>query len=215
MAKIQPFEDHWARYEDWFSQHEQAYISELLAVRCLVPWSGRGLEIGVGTARFAAPLGIQVGLDPSPAMLRIAAARGVEGVQGKAEQLPLPSSSFDHALVVTTICFVDSPTRMLAEAHRVLKPQGVLVIGFIDRESAIGRHYLEHQAESVFYRDATFFSSDEVEALLYEAGFQIQVWGQTLFHALSQTREIEPVRPGRGAGAFVVVSAIRLEGVRR
>lgn len=209
MVNVQPFEDHWDRYEDWFDQHEAAYVSELLALRSLVPWSGRGVEIGVGSARFAGPLGIQVGVDPSPAMLRIAAERGVEGVQGTAEQLPLPSATFDHALVVTTICFVDSAPRMLAEAHRVLKPRGILVIGFIDRDSSIGRNYLEHQSESVFYRGATFFSSDEVEALLREAGFQIHVWGQTLFHTLAETRDIEPVQSGRGAGAFVVVSGAK------
>lgn len=209
MPRITAFEAHSERYEAWFARHEAAYLSELLAVRAFLPWSGRGLEIGVGSARFAAPLGIQVGVDPSPAMLDLAAARGVEVVAGTAEQLPFPPASFDYALVVTTLCFVDSPAQMLAEAHRVLRPNGLLVIGFIDRDSPLGRDYLAHQAESVFYREATFYSAGDVERLLGEAGFTIRAWGQTLSRSLAETREIEPLQPGRGRCSFVVVSACK------
>jgi ubiquinone/menaquinone biosynthesis C-methylase UbiE len=120
VPRIAPFESHHRRYEAWFGKHEAAYISELLALRPFVPWEGRGIEIGVGSGRFAAPLGVQVGLGPSRAMLSYAAARGIEVVEGTAEDLPFADSSFDHALVVTTICFVDSPAQMITEAHRVL-----------------------------------------------------------------------------------------------
>lgn len=207
MPRIAPFEAHHARYEAWFDEHQAAYISELLALRLFVPLQGQGIEIGVGTGRFAAPLGVQVGVDPSPAMLALAAARGIEVIEGVAERLPCASSSFDYALVVTTICFVDSPAQMLSEARRVLKPGGRLVIGFIDRESDIGREYLAHQAESVFYREATFYSAGEVQQLLEDAGFGIDAWAQTLAHTLPETRSIEAAQPGRGRCAFVVVAA--------
>jgi ubiquinone/menaquinone biosynthesis C-methylase UbiE len=144
-------------------------------------------------------------------MLGHAAARGIEVVEGVAEHLPFADGSFDHALVVTTLCFVDSPARMLAEARRVLKPGGRLVIGFIDRESALGQNYLLHQEESVFYREATFYSADEVAQLLLETGFTIGAWGQTLAHPLPEMREIEPLRTGRGQCSFVVVAATRVE----
>ena len=172
-----------------------------------MPLTGRGLEIGVGSGRFAAALGIPVGLDPSPAMLALARARGIDVVRGVAEDLPFADDSFDHALVVTTLCFVDSPGAMLAEARRVLKPAGTLVIGFIDRDSALGQDYDAHRADSVYYRDARFFSAGEVERLLLEAGFRARAWGQTLTRPLADGREIEPVQPGRGDGAFVVVAA--------
>ena len=209
MPGFAPFEIHHERYDAWFEKHEAAYISELLALRPFVPWQGRGLEIGVGSGRFAAPLGVQVGLDPSPAMLAHAAARGIEIVECVAENLPFADGSFDHALVVTTLCFVDSPARMLAEARRVLRPGGRLVIGFIDRVSALGQHYLTHQAESDFYREATFYSADEVADLLLAAGFSINAWGQTLEGPVAETREIGPLRPGHGQCAFVVVVATR------
>jgi len=211
MARDAAFRAHHRRYDDWFERHEAAYLSELLALRPFVPWEGEGLEIGVGTGRFAAPLGLRTGVDPVPAMLAYAAERGIEVVDGVAEDLPFAAGRFDHALVVTTICFVDSPARMLAEARRVLRPGGRLVIGFIDRDSFMGQAYAAHQEESTFYREATFYSADEVGAMLEESGFRITGWGQTLSRPLAETREIESLRPGRGDCAFVVVSAVSVD----
>lgn len=210
MAKTEPFDAHDEQYERWFEEHQAAYVSELLALRTLIPWEGHGLEIGVGTGRFAAPLGVPVGLDPSDAMLTRAAGRGIETVKGVAEALPFPDAFFDYALIVTTICFVDSPEKMIAEANRVLRPGGTLVIGFIDRNSQLGQSYLEHQSESVFYEDAVFYSAADVGRLLQAGGFAPRAWGQTLVRQLSGITEIDPVRSGTGSGAFVVVAAERI-----
>ena len=205
MSASEVFDANAVRYDKWFEHHYIAYLSELLALRAFVPCGGRGLEIGVGGGRFAAPLGIVTGVDPAPAMLALAAGRGVEAVRGYAEALPFAAHSFDHALVVTTLCFVDSPPRMLAEARRVLRPGGRLVIGFIDRSSPLGRDYLVRSAESTFYRDAKFHSAEELGALLETAGFTIEAWAQTLVQ--SDPAVIEPVRPGHGEGSFVIVVA--------
>jgi len=212
MSGTAAFDVHAARYDEWFERHPAVYQSELMALRTFLPAAGFGLEIGVGGARFAAPLGIAVGLDPSMAMLRHARQRGVEVVAGRAEALPFHAESFDSVLVVTTLCFVDSPERMLCEASRVLKPQGRLVIGFIDRDSPIGRDYLAHQAESVFYRHARFHSAVDVQQLLKETDFRILRWGQTLEASLQETVAVEAVEGGYGRGAFVVVAAERGTG---
>lgn len=209
MSRAAAFEAHHRRYDEWFERHTAAYYSELLAVRALLPWRGLGLSIGVGTGRFAAPLGVQIGIDPADGVLSYAAGRGVSALRAVGEALPFASGTFDHALIVTTICFVDDVAMMLAEAHRVLKPGGALVIGFIDRDSQLGRHYLAHQEENVFYRDATFYTADEVEQCLRGAGFSGAEWVQTLSRSLERINEIEPVRAGRGRGAFVVVKANR------
>lgn len=206
---VAPFVRHHQRYDDWFERHHVAYLSELVAVRALLPWSGRGLEIGVGTGRFAGPLGVEFGIDPAAEMLTYARWRGVNVACAVAEALPFQHAAFDYALIVTTLCFVDDAAAMLAEARRILKSGGALVIGFIDRTSALGRQYQAHREENVFYRDAKFYSSDEVERLLGEAGFGAPVWAQTLSRPLPEIREIEPLRPGRGQGSFVVVRASR------
>jgi SAM-dependent methyltransferase len=209
MPRAAPFEVHHRRYEDWFTSHEPAYRSELLAVRALLPWRGRGLEIGVGSGRFAGPLGVRVGVDPSRAMLHYAAARSVLAAQGVAEALPFRDAAFDYALVVTTLCFVDDAKVMLTEARRVLAPGGSLVVGFIDRASTHGRDYLAHRADHVFYREATFYSAAEVDALLRDTGFSDLVWAQTITVPPNQMREAEPLRAGTGTGAFAVVRATR------
>lgn len=209
MAKIDSFERHHERYEDWFTRHEAAYHSELLALRAVVPWQGLGMEIGVGSGRFSSPLGVPVGLDPSGAMLGYAARRGIQVVRGVAEALPFLDAVFDYILLVTTICFVDDPVQMLAEARRVLRPQGALCVGFIDRETPLGQFYQAHQDENVFYRDATFYSASDVTALLQKGGFRHTVWAQTIFQPRGEITEIEPMRQGYGKGAFVVVRAER------
>lgn len=207
MPRAEPFEQHTGRYDAWFERHDAAYVSELLALRPFVPLTGRGLEIGVGSGRFAAPLGVQVGIDPSPAMLTLARAHGIAAVQGVAEALPFADHAFDHALVVTTLCFVDSAAMLLAQASRVLRPGGTLAIGFIDRDSELGRDYEARRAESVFYRDARFHSAADVRRLLQAAGFAITAWAQTLTHRTADRRDIEPAQPGHGTGAFAVVAA--------
>jgi SAM-dependent methyltransferase len=205
--QTEPFIRYHCRYDDWFERHQPAYVSELLAVRVLLPLQGQGLEVGVGTGRFAGPLGVKFGIDPAGETLIYAQARGVKAARAVAEALPFSDAVFDYALVVTTICFVDDARAMLCEIARVLKPGGKIIIGLIDRESPLGQHYVAHQTENVFYRAATFYSAAEVETLLKETGFGHLVWVQTLSTPLAETHEIEPISRGTGRGSFIVVRA--------
>lgn len=207
MAKIKPFEEYTIRYEDWFERNQLAYRSELQALRSQMPLKGQGVEIGVGTGRFAAPLGIKHGVEPSAKMREIAKQRGIDVIDGEAEKLPFDDSRFDYLLMVTTICFLDDVLRSLKEAYRVIRPGGWIIIGFIDRKSPIGKQYLRHKNESVFYKIATFYSSDEVASLLERAGFTDLHFSQTIFHGLTEIRDLEPVKEGCGEGSFVVVKA--------
>ena len=205
MAKIEPFEKLTERYDRWFEEHAGVYAAELQALRSLLPTSfSRGIEIGVGSGRFAAPLGIDRGVEPSEKMAALARQRGIDVVAGVAESLPLPDASFDLALMVTTICFVDDPLRSLQEMWRILRPGGCCLLGFIDKDTPLGRHYLEHRAESDFYRNARFFAADEVLALLRQAGFSGCHTVQTLFGR--DLGELQgDFEPGHGRGAFVAV----------
>ena len=209
MARIEPFEKHPLQYEQWFDRHKFAYESELQAIRKLLPQHGNGLEIGIGSGRFAAPLGIKLGLEPSRKMMEIAQGRGIEVIGGVGESLPFRNSQFDFATMVTTICFLDNVEVAFNEAYRILKPGGCLIIGFIDKDSSIGQLYQRHKDENVFYRIATFYSVDEVVAHLKMAGFKSFNFAQTIFHSLAEIKGIEPVREGYGEGSFVVVRAVK------
>lgn len=68
---VDHFEKTWKSYDEWFESHQALYLTELVALEKAVP-SGLGLEIGVGTGRFAAPLKARFGLDPAIKMLRVA-----------------------------------------------------------------------------------------------------------------------------------------------
>ncbi|MFA4669115.1 methyltransferase domain-containing protein [Pyrococcus kukulkanii] len=206
MPKIKPFEEHRDRYESWFERNKLAYLSELNAVKEVLP-EGECVEVGVGTGRFAAPLGIKVGVEPSKKMAEVAEKRGIKVIPGVAEDLPFEDSSLVCILMVTTICFVDDPEKTIREAYRVLKPGGYLIIGFVDRESPIGREYEEKKDKSLFYREARFFSTKELIELLKKQGFIVDRIVQTLFHRLDEIREIEPVKEGYGEGSFVVIRA--------
>ena len=207
MARIEPFERFTSEYEDWFEKNHFVYVSELGAVRAQLPEKGKGIEIGVGTGRFASPLGIELGLEPSARMRRIAEERGIQVVEGVAEDLPFADARFDFALMVTTICFVDDIDVAFREVRRVLKNAGRFIIGFIDKSSALGKLYEKGKSENEFYRSATFYSVDEIISHLKRADFGHFNFAQTIFHRLNEIREIEPVVNGHGEGSFVVISA--------
>jgi len=102
MAKVEPFERFTQRYEEWFEKHRLAYLSELRAVDMLLPENReRCVEIGVGTGRFAVPLGIKYGVEPSKKMAEIARKRGITVYEGVAENLPFEDESFDCVLLST------------------------------------------------------------------------------------------------------------------
>jgi ubiquinone/menaquinone biosynthesis C-methylase UbiE len=207
MPKTAAFERQTERYENWFETHDAVYRSELEALRRLRPKPGDGIEIGVGTGRFAAALGLQVGVDPAREMLRRARDRGIDVVSGVAESLPFSDESFDTALLVTTICFVDDIPQTLSEARRVLRPDGSLVLGFIDADSPVGRTYRETQADNPFYRDAVFVSTDELVDALQAAGFTEFEYTQTLYQSPADVDEREPIDGGYGDGSFVGIKA--------
>jgi ubiquinone/menaquinone biosynthesis C-methylase UbiE len=209
MPKVEPFEKHTNQYEEWFQKNVFAYESELNAIRRFLPEHGMGIEIGVGSGLFAAPLGITVGVEPSNAMAALARERGINVIDGVAEALPFDDNQFDFALMVTTLCFLDDVEASFREVFRVIKHGGCFLCGFVDRESFLGKIYEQYKDQNVFYRLATFFSVDEVIVHLQKTGFHDFSFTQTIFHVLSEIRDIEPVKNGYGEGAFVVVRAIK------
>jgi SAM-dependent methyltransferase len=207
MVKVKPFEEYTSEYEDWFRKNHFVYISELKAVRSLFALTGKGVEIGVGTGRFASRLGISLGLDPSIKMLKLARRNGIRVVSAIAEKLPFDNDQFDFALMVTTVCFLNDIESAFIEVRRILRRRGHFIIGFVDRESSIGKLYEKNKENSAFYRVATFYSVDEIISYLRQIGFGHFDFRQTIFQSLNDIRGVEPVESGFGRGSFVAIRA--------
>jgi ubiquinone/menaquinone biosynthesis C-methylase UbiE len=91
----------------------------------------------VGTGRnfpFYPPAVQIVGVDLSPAMLAIAERRAAElGLKadlhlGDAQALALADSQFDTVVFTLALCTIPDARQALAEAHRVLRPGGHLLL---------------------------------------------------------------------------------------
>ena len=108
----------------------------------------RGLDIGCGPGfllcEMAAEAGEVVGVDASPDMVEAARLRAKQKgllntkvLAGDASELDMPSSSFDFATAVQVYLYVKNVERALAEAARVLKLGGRLVVVDTDWESCV------------------------------------------------------------------------------
>lgn len=211
MIQSDIFNSHVEEYEAWYEKHKDAYLSEVVAIKeqfQKLPENLRGIEVGLGTGRFAEQLGIKEGIEPAMEMAKIAMKRDIEIMKGVAEHLPYAALQFDFVLFVT-ICHLDNVKEAFAEAHRVLKNGGSIIVGFLDKDQSIAKQYEEKREHSTFFKHATFYSVDRVEKLLKEAGFRNFEYNQTLFGKLEQIKEVQDPKPGFGEGSFVVVKAVK------
>ncbi|MBE0433438.1 class I SAM-dependent methyltransferase [candidate division WOR-3 bacterium] len=194
-------------YDNWFSKHTFAYLTELLALKKAVGISKRGIEIGIGTGRFAQMLEIPYGIDTAFQMLKIAKVRGCNVALADARKLPFKNDEFGYALLMVTLSFVRNPKGVIREAKRILAEDGKLIIGIIDKNSKLGRLY--RKKESVFYESARFFSADRVIRFLRENKFHSIKTLQTLFDDPAKMQGIEKVKKEYGKGSFVVIAGIK------
>lgn len=135
----------------------------------------RVLEVGFGggvTLRYLIEnSGFVAGVDRSrDVVLRAKSKFSREMAAGRAAfhecsvvSLPFDESSFDKALTVSTVYFLESLEASFREIHRVLTPGGTLAIGFLPKE------WMDHMR-----MPADIFASrtaDEVVSAITQSGF--------------------------------------------
>lgn len=211
MNTTLPFNEHVAEYEEWYQKYPFVFQSEVEAIRDLLPTGDkiRGIEVALGTGRFSKELGIKEGIEPAPNMRALALKRGIDVMSAEAENLPYKDMEFDFVLMAFCISYFADLTAAFSEAKRVLKNGGALIVGFIDKDSLIGKYYEQRKPESVFYRQANFYSVKRITSALKKIGFKNLQYSQTLFHALDDIKEFEPAKPGYREGSFVLIKAIK------
>jgi SAM-dependent methyltransferase len=208
-----PFDENAENYDRWYETPEGAAVlqAEIACLRRACPtFAGAWIEVGVGTGRFSAALGIAEGVDPSPAMRDLATSRGVRAQAGTAEELPYPAGVLDGVLLVATLCFIHAPPVALSECARVLRPGGTLLIGHIPSDGAWGRSYIKKANEGhPVYSHARFSTVAEVLRLSEMADFALDSGASTLFETPGHLIEGPPrVEQGIATGAGFV--ALRL-----
>jgi SAM-dependent methyltransferase len=170
------FETAAPRYEAWYhsprgrctSEAEGALLDRLLR---RFPASRSALEVGCGTGHFTRWLvGRHLeafGLDRSRAMLAEAhgAASDLPLLQADARQLPLRDHCVDLVFFITTLEFIESPERAVAEAARVARVGLILLV--LNRWSvgALSRRW-GRDAKGALLHDARDFSLPELCALV-------------------------------------------------
>lgn len=176
-----PFDERAASYDRWYETPIGAFADRVereAVFGLLQPMPGeRILDVGCGTGRYALELagrGVDaVGVDPSAAMLAVATARRAPSgrpayVRAVAESLPFASGVFEAAISVTTLEFVEDVDAALAEAARVTRTGGRLVLGVLNARGPWAAR--RRRSEDVFWQTARFFRRAELEQRLRDYG---------------------------------------------
>ena len=205
-----PFETSASIYDQWYDAFPQTFQCEILALRALLPPPGQWLEVGVGTGRFAEQLNIQMGVEPTDGMAALARERGINVVRGVAEALPLEANSQNAIFFITTLCFVQDLHAAMAEAYRVLKPNGHCIIGLLPLDSALGTITLARAKDDLFFKAANLRSKQDVLSALDSAGFLFEASSQTLIGDPASFETSVPTQEsGHDRGSFVVFRAAK------
>jgi len=147
--------------------------ADIIGLLALLDDSWRVGDLGCGTgglSELVAPYaGSIVAVDDSPAMInaarkRLASFDNVSVRPGQLESLPVEDASLDVALLFLVLHYVVEPELAIAEAHRVLKPGGRLII--VDMMPHDRQDLLDEMGH--VWRG---FSEEQLSSLLRAAGF--------------------------------------------
>jgi demethylmenaquinone methyltransferase/2-methoxy-6-polyprenyl-1,4-benzoquinol methylase len=151
----------YSRQAEGYDETRSASPSVLRALReALRGAPGRRLaDIGGGTGNYALALTREgwepIVVDRSAEMLARAEAKGLETVEADAQRLPFEDESFDAATMISMLHHVEDRRVALAEARRILRPRGRLVVKGFTGEDAASLWVLDYFPSSRRWMEAT------------------------------------------------------------
>lgn len=157
-----------------------------LALRKHLPANGHGLrllDVGCGTGNQLAKLGeigFEVaGIDGSPAMLSHAKNLnpGADIRQADVESIPFPDGTFDYALCIEVLRYLQDPAPCIREIGRVLKPGGICLITATPLLNLNAYWLVNRLAGCLPVRNLVrlkqyFATSPRLQATLHDSGFE-------------------------------------------
>lgn len=197
----------YSRQAEHYDDTRAASPSVLRRVReALEGAPGRRLaDIGGGTGNYALALEREgwepVVVDRSPGMLARAAAKGLETIEADAQRLPFEDASFDAVTMISMLHHVADRRAALAEARRILRPRGRLVIVGFTGEDAASLWIVDYFPASRPWMDAThppraMFVEELPEAVLAEFAFEDMDDGSLAALSAEPERVIEAAEAG-------------------
>lgn len=162
-------DDHW-----WFHTRTQALF------RVLDPIArpdGLVLDVGSGAGNMAhhlARYGQVVGVDNALEPLSVAWQRGYRSLPGGADELPFAANTFDLVALLDIIEHAENDAGILAEAHRVCRPGGLVTIttpafGWLFSHNDVVNHHLRR------------YTAPHLRRLLEQSGFRVRFLSYTYF----------------------------------
>jgi demethylmenaquinone methyltransferase/2-methoxy-6-polyprenyl-1,4-benzoquinol methylase len=167
----------YSRQAEHYDETRAASPSVLRAVaEGLAGAPGRRLaDVGGGTGNYAAALAREgwdpIVIDRSSAMLARAAAKGLATVEADAQRLPFQDESFDAVTMISMLHHVEDRSQALAEAQRILRPGGRLVLKGFTAEDADSLWIVDYFPCSRPWMEATHPARSWFEAELPGARF--------------------------------------------
>lgn len=167
----------------------------------LVGTAKKVLDLGCFEGRLAKALVRQgntvLGVDISEKMVQETRRKGIEAIVTDLERpLPLATASFDVAVAGEIIEHIFSTSLFLAEVHRVLKPDGFLVLT-TPNLAALGRRLLlllgkdpltEVDCLGEAAGHVRYFVKESLLDLLERTGFRVVFFGSDVFNLSSSGR---------------------------
>lgn len=131
------------------------------------------LELGCGTGHWTecfSSLGFKItAIDISEHMINVAKTKNIPNTTflvGDANCLKFEDNSFNIIASITMLEFVENPTKALNEMYRLTKPNGFIIIGFLNADSNLFKNINENST----LKYAHLFTKTEIYNLLKNYG---------------------------------------------
>ena len=129
---------------------------------------GDAVDIGCGVGDMLAFRPRTVGADINPRTVEYCRRRGLKAVLMEPDSLPFDRHSFDSAILDNVLEHIVDPRRLLEDTHRVLKPDGVVLVGVPGE-----RGYAWDSDHKVYYDEPALVRTMQKHGFTHQTGFHV------------------------------------------